>query len=105
MPLWMLALGAGLAVQFGGGGAWTTRPSARILVTARGAVCPEALRTTIEDLKITARILMRSQPSLDAAEADDVAVEIKRVLAVDDEDAIISASITMAMVTGACMSS
>ena len=108
--LWLLALAPGLAVQFAGRtsrGAWSAPLRVKIKVVAGGAVSPEALRLHIQELKASARVILRGRPRLaDAlAEGDmQVDVDIRRTsLSGGEDEAGILSSMAFDMATGAMM--
>ena len=95
-------LAPALAVQFGGRDTWITKPYAKVTVVARGAIAPELVRMHVLEVKQSVHAMLRNRPRFDdALGADDIRVEIKRTLLVDDEEASISTSVIMAMTAGA----
>lgn len=96
--LW--ALVPTLAVQFGGRENWATKPYCKVTVVARGPVAPELVRMHVEEVKLSIATMMGHHPNLEDS-IDNVAVEIKRRILVDDEEASISTSVIMAMTAGA----
>jgi len=95
-----VALVAGLMVRFGGGEMWTQRPSAKVVVVARGPICDEYLDQHVEEVRASVSSMICSHPRLDESVAD-VAVEIKRMMHADDMEVSISTSVIMAMTAGA----
>lgn len=114
MPLWLAhlltsGLTSGLAVQFGGRGAWDFKQYAKIVVIARGDVSPEYVSQHIAEVKESMQAIMNSHPRLEESgkgveSVNDVAVEIRRMLKDDDMEASVSTSVIMSMTTSASMS-
>ena len=88
MPLALYLLPAALAVQ-------ASRPSARVVVTARNDVDPSWVARHVEEAKAAAMVMMGP-----GGRDDRVDVEIKRVVSVDTEDAL-STDVIMSSVIGA----
>jgi len=95
--LW--ALVPAMAVSFGGRDNFTTKPYCKVTVVARGPVAPELIRMHIEEVKLSIAAMRGHHLRLEDS-VDDVAVEIKRRMLVDDEEATISTSVIMAMTCG-----
>lgn len=102
MPLPLFALASALAVQFGGREAWAARPYAKVVIVAVGVVTQEYVAQHVEEVKASVRCMMRAHPRLEER-ADDVDIEIKRILREDDTEASVSTSVTMSMVAVAQM--
>lgn len=102
MPLALFALASALAVQFGGCEAWATRPYAKVVIVAAGVVTPAYVAQHVEEVKASVRCMMRAHPRLEER-ADDVDIEIRRVLREDDMEASVSTSVTMSMVAASQM--
>ena len=108
MGLWLLTLIPGLAVQVAGPGAWSAPLRVKIKVVAGGGVSPEALRQHVQELKASARVMLRGRPRLDDALAEEemqVDVDIRRTsLSGGEEEEGIVSSMAFDMAVGAMMS-
>ena len=97
--LWSVLVYA-LAVRFGKQNTWATAPIAKVTVTARGAICSKVVDMHVLETKSAIRKMLENRTGGEE-DLDDITVEVRRCLFVDDEHASISTSIVVFMTAGA----